>query len=530
MRNRTRSLWIFACITLVFLFQCISQSLAFNDIGKGNGRWKENPPACRELPLLRLPNTVILSATEIEETDFLPSHCLVYGMIEEEINFAVKLPSEWNRKLFMGGNGGFAGGFRNWGIDTALKRGYATTQTDTGHSANRLDASWALDNREAEINFGHRAVHLTVTTVKKILSKYYGSDVQYSYFEGCSRGGGEAMMESQRYPNDFDGVIAGAPAYDWTGSMGLGFVWNQQTMCPDSSPIVPNSKLVLIRNAVIERCDAIDGLMDGLIDDPRNCPFDLAIDLPACQGDVDGMDCFTSAQLAALQKIYSGPSNSNGQLYPGFLPCGAEDYPDLIGWSFWFTDGRAILQAGFGIDGPNGQYVFGEQFLKYFVYDDPTYDLHNFDFETDVRDLAHAARILNATKTNLRHFKALGHKMIMYQGWADPAITPLGTIDYYEEVLERMGGRAEVEKFFRLFMVPGMLHCSGGPGPNVADWLTALENWVEKGIEPDSIMGSSQLGDWTRPLCPYPKVAVYDGSGSIYDASNFTCENPSVLP
>jgi feruloyl esterase len=242
------------------------------------------------------------------------------------------------------------------------------------------------------------------------------------------------------------------------------------------------------------------------------------------------MDCFTSAQLAALQKIYSGPSNSNGQLYPGFLPCGAEDYPDLIGWSFWFTDGRAILQAGFGIDGPNGQYVFGEQFLKYFVYDDPTYDLHNFDFETDVRDLAHAARILNATKTNLRHFKALGHKMIMYQGWADPAITPLGTIDYYEEVLERMGGRAEVEKFFRLFMVPGMLHCSGGPGPNVADWLTALENWVEKGIEPDSIMGSSQLGDWTRPLCPYPKVAVYDGSGSIYDASNFTCENPSVLP
>jgi len=492
---------------------------------------------CTELKSLALPHVTILSASEVEETQSLPKHCLLYGVIEDEINFELKLPAEWNQKLYMGGNGGFAGGFRNTGINKALSRGYATTQTDDGHTGNRFDASWALDNRKVQINFGYRAVHLTAKTAKAIVREYYGSHIRYSYFNGCSKGGGEAMTESQRYPEDFDGIIAGAPAYDWTGSMGMGYVWNQQDMYPDSAsstPTVPSSKLGLIQSAVLENCDATDGLVDGLIDDPRNCTFDPAKDLPMCPGDVDGPNCFTTVQLAAIQRIYNGPSNSHGQLFPGFLPCGAEAYPNIIGWSFWFTDGRAILQA-LGVDGPDGQYRFGEQFLRYFVYNDPTYEIHNFDFETDVRDLARAAKILNATKTNLRQFKAFGHKMIMYQGWADPAITALGTVKYYEQVVDTMGGRKKVEGFFRLFMVPGGLHCGGGPGPapdpTIADCLPALEEWVENGIAPNSIIAShidpnTQLVDRTRPLCPYPKVARYNGTGSTDDAANFSCQEP----
>lgn len=340
-------------------------------------------------------------------------------------------------------------------------------------------------------------------------------------------------MESQRFPGDFDGIIAGAPAWNWPG-VGMGFVWNQQTMYPDPYDLydvtVPNSKLPILDAAVVAKCDLIDGLIDGLVDDPRNCPFDPALDLPICADDIDAPDCFTSEQVAAIQRIYDGPSNSRGQIYPGF-PLGAEGA--FAAWDLWITEGRFILQL-YGIDPdylvdvPNAQYGFGRDIMRYFVYRDPNYDIHDFDFETGVSDTVRTGAILNADRTNLRPFKVRGGKLLMYNGWADHAITALGTIQYYEKVVMRMGGRENVEDFFRLFLAPGMLHCSGGPGPNIVDYLTALEQWVENGNAPDFLIASGgDVPDRTRPLCPYPKVAVYDeGCGDMNNAVCFQCQEP----
>jgi feruloyl esterase len=482
---------------------------------------------CDELTSLRLPNATILSATEVPATDILPQHCFAVGVIQKEIGFEVKLPMEWNGKFIMFGNGGFAGSIQNDG-SAGLVRGYATAATDTGHTGEHaIDGSWALNNMKRQINFGFRAVHLATVIAKRIIGAYYDEDIAYSYFQGCSRGGGQAMIESQRFPGDFDGIIAGAPAYNWNG-FGMGFIWNQQAMYPNPEDLenatVPNSKLGMLDAEVLDSCDAIDGLMDGLITDPRNCTFDPAIDLPICPGDIDAPDCFTAAQVAAIARVYNGPSNSKGQIHPGFPP-GAENA--FLGWDMWITEGHDILGAFFGIDDiPNAQYGFGEDIMRYFVYNDPNYDFRDFDFETDVHDTARAAAILNATNPNLKPFKVHGGKMIMYNGWCDHAITPLGTIKYYEQVINRMGGRNKVENFFRLFLAPGMLHCSGGPGPNVVDWLTALELWVEEDVPPNFILAEGENPYRTRPLCPYPEVAVWDGVGDPNLADSFSCQEP----
>ena len=259
----------------------------------------------------------------------------------------------------------------------------------------------------------------------------------------------------------------------------MGFIWDQQVMFPDpedlDSPTVPTAKLPLLDDSILDLCDDVDGLVDDLIDDPRNCPFDPATHLDLCPTNFP--DCFTTTEVFAIQAVYDGPWNSKGQIFPGFPP-GTEASPG--GWDSWITDG---LSAIFPV--PNAQYGFGQDIMRYFVYNDPDYDFRDFDFETDVHDTAHAAAILNGTNTNLKPFKVHGGKMIMYNGWADHAITALGTIQYYEQVIDRMGSRENVENFFRLFLAPGMLHCAGGPGPNIVDYLTYLESWVEDGIPPD---------------------------------------------
>lgn len=309
----------------------------------------------------------------------------------------------------------------------------------------------------------------------------------------------------------------------------MGFIWDQQAMYPNPEDLenatVPNSKLGILDAEVLDKCDAIDGLADGLITDPRNCPFDPAVDLPICSDDnSDAPDCFTPAQVAAIARVYNRPSNSKGQIFPGFSP-GAENA--FLGWDMWITEDQDILGAFFGIDDvPNAQYGFGEDIMRYFVYNDPNYDFRDFDFETDVRDTSRAAAILNATNPNLKPFKVHEGKMIMYNGWCDHAITPLGTIQYYEQVVNRMGGRDKVENFFRLFLAPGMLHCSGGPGPNMADWLTALKLWVEEDVPPNFIVAEGGNPYCTRPLCPYPQVAVWDGAGDPDVAASFSCQEP----
>ena len=476
-------------------------------------------PTCAELVSLELPDVTILSTEEVAPAVDLPAHCKVSGFIETEINFEVLLPeiADWNGKFVMGGGGGFVGTVQNQSLGFAvngssLARGYATAGTDTGHSAAEFGASWAYNNPERFINFGYRAIHLTTRTAKDIVRIYYDSDIQYAYFFGCSRGGGQAMMESQRYPADFDGIIAGAPAFDWP-KIGMAMAWGQQLMFPDptdlSAPTVPLAKLSLVETALLDNCDGTDGLLDGLINDPRNCTFDPATDLAG----------FTAEELGAIQRIYDGPSNSSGQIFLGW-PYGGEN--DLGGWITWIVGFENLIGPY-----PNLHYYFGNEMLRYFVYNDPLWNLQDFNFETDVADTAYAASVLNATDTDLSRFKSSGSKMIMWHGWSDSALSALTTIQYYDGVADAMGGAEEVEDFYRLFLAPGMEHCSGGPGPNLVDYLTAMEDWVENGIAPDSMTAfGGDVPDRTRPLCPYPQVAVYDGDGSMDDAGNFACQDP----
>ncbi len=494
-------------------------------------------PSCANIASLQLPYAVITSATVNQASapnvsPAYPEHCYVLGVINDDIKFEVRLPAQWNGKFYMGGGGGFVGTIQSQGWQDALTRGYATTGTDTGHTAANpskasLDGSPFFNNPQAVSNFAHRAVHMTAATAKIITRAYYDRGIRYSYFSGCSTGGRQAMMESQRYPHDFDGVIAGAPAYYYRPEF-INYI--QQAMFPPGraldNPVLPGSKLAWIQQEVLNHCDALDGVVDGLISDPRKCSFYPPRDL-AC-GVSSSPNCLTADQAEVLNRIYNGMQCAGGDQISGYSP-GCEGVSG--GWDSWIVYSPAVL-GFYGF--PNLQYGFQREMLRYLMYGNPNFDFHNFNPILDWHDSDMLASIAAATNTDLSAFKADGGKMIMYNGWCDPILNPLGAIRYYEKASRnpantRWGG--ETWNFLRLFLLPGVLHCTGGPGPGNAgvDFLTALENWVEKGIAPEKIIASHITGttvDRTRPLCPYPKETVYKGTGSINDAANFTCEWP----
>jgi feruloyl esterase len=455
-----------------------------------------------------------------------PAHCKLAGVIEKEIRFELLLPDNWNGGFVMGGGGGFVGTVQNSAQTsmmhggTALERGYATAGTDTGHQAMGTDASWALDNPEREVNFGHRAVHLTAEASKAIVKRYYGRDAERSYFVGCSRGGGQGMMESQRYPDDFDGIVSGAPAYSWP-AMGAAFLQTQQKMYPDpaklDAPVITNANRALLANAILAECDQLDGVADRLLDDPRRCAFDPA-KLPRCAKE-EGPECVTEQQLAAIQEIYEGPRVDGKQVHPGF-PLGGEN--DFGGWDMWIT-GRA---NALGPGQPDLHFAFGTNMFKYLVYDDAKWDYSKYEFANWDHDTARAAEILNATDTDLGPYAKSGGKLILWNGWSDSAISALGTIAYYDGVLAK---DAQARDYARLFLLPGVLHCAGGPGPDRVDWLGAMVDWVEKGKAPDQLIASRADGNGkvmlSRPVCPYPLVAIYDGKGDTSVAESFACGN-----
>jgi tannase/feruloyl esterase len=432
------------------------------------------------------------------------------------------LPTDnWNGKFMGVGNGGFAGSIQGLTneMPQALRLGYATAGTDTGHQATGTDASWALDNPQRELDFGYRAVHLTADASKAIVAKYYGKDAERSYFVGCSRGGGQGMMESQRFPDDFDGIVSGAPAYQWPG-IGAGFIQNEQKVYPDpaklDSPVITNANRALLQKEILAACDRLDGVEDRVLNDPRQCKFDPAT-LKRCANDQPADDCVTGAQLAAIQEIYQGPQVNGKQVHPGF-PFGGEN--DFGGWDMWIT-GRA---NALGPGNPNLHYAFGTNMYKYLVYDDANWDYSKYDFKNWEKDTRHAAEILNATDTDLGKFKQSSGKLLLWNGWSDPAITALGTIQYYDGVLSK---DPRAPDYARLFLMPGVLHCAGGPGPDRVDWLAAISDWVEKGKAPDRLLASKADGNGktivTRPLCPYPQSAVYDGKGDPSKAESFAC-------
>ena len=502
---------------------------------------------CESLSTLKLADTTITSAKEVAAGAFippgaasqpasakkLPAFCRVTAEIkptaDSDIKIEVWLPlTGWNGKYRGQGNGGFAGQIGYQGLAVAIANGYATAATDTGHTGFAGDASWALGHQEKIVDFGYRAIHEMTVKAKAVVQAFYGDAPRRSYFASCSNGGRQALMEAQRYPADYDGIIAGAPAYDWVHLL-TAAVWNMQATNIDPASYIPASKIPAIATAVRAACDELDGVKDGILSDPRDCHFDPGVLL--CKKDDDNAGCLTEPQIAALKKIYSGPQDSQGrQIFPGFSPGGEEGGN---GWAGWVTGAapRKSNQSGFG---------YG--FFANMVFNDTAWDFKTFNFDTGVKiaDDKQGAN-LSATDANLKLFMARGGKLILYHGWSDVAIPPLSTIQYYNRVEAKMGAR-ETDSFVRLFMVPGMQHCGGGPGPNSFgdqgaksdaqhDIYLALEQWVEKGTAPEKIIATKYVSDFnpaqgvkmTRPLCPYPQIAKYKGTGDTNDAANFAC-------
>jgi feruloyl esterase len=476
---------------------------------------------CEDLTTLALPDTAIVSALTVV------GYCRVQGLVAPAVRFELWLPDGWNGKLEALGNGGFAGLINTAGMTLALARGYATVSTDTGHVGSPLDASWALGHPELVVDFGHRGVHVTTAAAKAIVEAFYGVPPSHSYFVGCSTGGKQGLTEAQRYPEDYDGIVAGDPANFFT-HLTIGGNWVSQALHEDPASVIPVEKLPAIANAVLARCDARDGVADGLLTDPRRCHFNPT--KLRCRG-AETAACLTRAQVRGLKKVYAGAHTSgHKRIFPGYVPGGElnaatepgpDGTPDLGGWATW------IAGTTFPI-----QHLIQDSFFKYMVFEDPGFDWRTFDFDRDVQTTdAKMASILDATDPDLEPFRARGGKLLVYHGWSDPAITPLNSIDYRDQVVDTMRrvhglSASETDDFFRLFMVPGMHHCAGGPGPTSFNVVGALEAWVEHGVAPDSMLASHHTGgvvDRARPLCPYPQAARYDGAGDPDDAASFAC-------
>ena len=495
---------------------------------------------CAQLADLDLPDTTVTAASLEAADQFvppgeeaalrLPDFCRLEGVISPTVGFEVWLPiAGWNGKLQLVGNGGMAGTISYRAMGRALARGYATASTDTGHRAGPVpfDASWASGRMDLIEDFGHRALHVTTERAKSVVRAFYAAAPQYSYFVGCSKGGQQGLMEAQRYPDDFDGIIAGNPANDWTRFYAGGHLWYSLAMLEDEESWIPPAKLQALGEAVNNACDADDGIRDGILMNPQACDFQPAS--LSCEGGNDRNSCLTPKQVRAVESIWSGVRNTGGELiFPGLVP-GGEAAPG--GWSTWVT-GAAPYQSL--------HWRGGEGFFRWFVFDDADWDFRSFDFDSDLEfALGKVGSAVDANDPDLSAFRDRGGKLLVYHGWSDPDISPLASIDYFSRVVDLSASRAdtssreqaesETKDYFRLFMVPGMGHCAGGPGPDRFDALNALENWVENDVPPDSIIARKIEGDQvirSRPLCVYPAVARYDGSGSTDEAANFYCAVP----
>jgi len=527
----------FACC-LMFLLPCVMVSCTPDGTDSARAR---RGTACAELSSFQAPGLVIESVDELlspePETNpwtgqpmpaFAP-HCKLDGILDGAIRFELRLPlpDAWNGRFAMGGGGGFVGSVQNEllmpeaNTVPALAAGYATVGTDTGHQGSTIDASWALDNETAEMDFAERAVHVVAEVSKKLIEHHYGRDVDYSYFMGCSRGGGQGMIASQRYPEDFDGIVVGAPAYSWP-SLAAGFLQNQRALYPDpaslDAPVVTAANRELLAETIRTRCDGLDGVEDGVLTDPRACDFDPAT-LPRCDLDPSA-GCLTAPQLHAIQTIYRGPEVEGQSIFPGF-PFGGEN--DRNGWDVWITGGEDYAMEG----SPNLQFAFGTQIYKYLVFDAPTFDYSSYDFANWSRDVSAADALMSARDSDLSTFRDGGGKILFWHGWSDPALSALGTIEYYDAL------RADTENaddFSRLFMLPGVLHCGDGPGADRLDWLALVADWVENGNAPSRVVASHLAADssveFERALCAYPEVAEYDGVGDTKVASSYACVGP----
>ena len=452
---------------------------------------------CAGLAALSLANVRLEGSDTVAVQEGLPGYCRVRGVIDRAVRFELRVPvNHWNGKFYMAGCGGFCGsvdadspGVFN-SINHGLRRGYAAATTDAGHTGTSVtDGRWALDDIKAEIDWGWRAVTETARVSRDLIAAYYGSRASRSYFSGCSTGGRMGLMEAQRFPHDFDGIIAGAPALDYTGLVATRAAWNvQANLAPDGREILDRAKVATLGAAVMQACDALDGTQDGLIADPDRCawqPRELQ-----CTGGPRA-DCLTAREVAVLDHWYMPVTDGSGRVqYPGGIPRGSEPF-----WPLWLS----------GLPGSNHPAVstrFAADFLRYmaFVSDrGAAFEVRDFDFDRDPLRLASMSRIYDATNPDLSVFQQRGGKLLVYHGWSDPIVTPQRTIDYFGEVRERMGGQHRTDSFARLFLLPGVDHCALQPGPGAKsvefDPLPALEEWVEHGRAPDELTVRWQMQD-----------------------------------
>ena len=485
--------------------------------------------SCESLASFKGEGIVSINARVVAATTDTPQHCRVTGTITPEVAFEVSLPDRWNRRFYMTGNGGLAGdaldGPTSADRTSGLSNGFVHARTNTGHDARKEPSgSFILSNPQKAIDYAYRAVHVTADTAKKIANDYYAQPIQFWYWNSCSNGGRQGLLEAQRYPDDFDGIVAIAPWVDQTGFT-VGAMWNQKAMT--EAPVSP-AKMVLVGQKVMDKCDAVDGLKDGLIDDPRACRFDATRDVPACSASagVDSPDCLTPAQAATVNKIHSGPASKGKSLNLGFMP-GSEAVttaPNGATSSGWVG---AIVPAQPGAT--PADFNLAQGVMRYLVLDppQPEYDFMKFDYDRDTALVERWSKLADAKQADLSAFRKSGGKVIMTYGWADQILQPMMGVAYYEEVEKR---NRDARDFARLFMMPGVAHCGGGVGPDRNDAVTAVIDWVEKGKAPDTLIASKVTNGQvvrTRPLCAYPQVATYKGQGSIDEAANFVCRAPS---
>jgi feruloyl esterase len=474
-------------------------------------------PRCASLGNLFITNTTITSADDVPAGSYtpagtsramnVPAFCRVAAVSrpgsDSEIHFELWMPlaATWNGKFEGTGNGGFSSAMSYTTMAMALNQGYATAGSDTGHEGG--DLRFGVGHPEKINDWSYRAVHVMTDTAKLIVRDYYGRLPQYSYFNGCSTGGHQALSEAQRFPGDYEGIVAGDPGNNRTHLI-AGFLWSWEAIHKDTDTPLPVAKLPMITKAVMAACDAIDGLADGIIDDPRRCKFDPGTLL--CKGG-DSANCLTASQVEAVKKVYSGAKNprTGEQLFAGW-PRGTE-----TSWPTYFIEPAEARR---------------NEFWRLWVFNDPNWDWRTFDFDRDLSYADSRMAVVNANDTNLKPFKDRNGKLVMYHGWADSDVPPEDGVRYYEAVEQAMGGPEKTTDFFRLFMVPGMGHCGGGPGPNTFDAVAALDQWVDHGKAPEKIVAShiaNGVTDRTRPLCPYPQIAKWKGAGSIDEAANFVC-------
>jgi feruloyl esterase len=481
--------------------------------------------SCESMASTSLSNATITSAQTVAAGAFtlpagappstaqfgqLPAFCRITATLtptpDSEIRIEVWMPaSGWNGKLQAVGNGGWAGVISYPALASAVAGGYAASSTDTGHQGNT--ASFAIGHPEKLVDMSYRAIHEMTVQAKNIVSAYYGNSPKLSIWNGCSTGGRQGITEAAKYPADFDGIIAGAAAIHWVNLHVARMTLNTyENRSADSS--IPASKYPMIHAAVLQACDAMDGVKDGVIENPSRCHFNPAV--LTCKG-ADAADCLTAAQVETARAIYSPVKNpkSGDEIRPALLQPGSE-----LNWAT--------------LNGPEPM-SYTQELYKFVIFKNPDWNWHQFNPATDIdRALQSEDGQLNFTDANLTPFFKHGGKLLMYHGWSDQQVTPLGSVDYFNEVVAKTD-TAAVGKSVQLYMVPGMYHCQGGPGTDNFDKMAAMEGWIATGAAPEKIVAAHRTAgnvDRTRPLCPYGKVATYNGSGSTDDAANFSCKAP----